>query len=121
VIEDRSTKRGAARRDSGTPPRAAADNRRSALQTAWFGLMALGGLGFGLIAEHRPFGDGVFAHPLIVFFIVAGAGLLLLRLLLMRPVPEVISDRALLAGCLIGLGTFLIGNFAAVYGLAMLR
>jgi hypothetical protein len=94
---------------------------RSLLQTAWFAAMAMGGLGFGLIAEHRPFGDGVFAHPLIVFFIVAGAGLLLLRLLLMRPVPEVISDRALLAGCLIGLGTFLIGNFAAVYGLAMLR
>ncbi len=82
--------------------------------TWWFSLMALGGLGFGLVAERRPFGDGVLAHPLVAFFILVGIGLLGLRVALRRPVPEVIAERMLLVGCVVGLAGFLIGNFAAV-------
>jgi hypothetical protein len=76
--------------------------------------MALGGLVFGLAAERRPFGDGIFAHPLVAFFIVVGLGLLALRVALARPVPAVIPERMLLVGCVVGLAGFLIGNFAAV-------
>jgi drug/metabolite transporter (DMT)-like permease len=83
----------------------------------WFGAMALGGLAFGLIAERRPFGDDVFAHPLVAFFILAGAALIALRMALARPVPEVIPERALLLGCFLGLGMFLVGNWVGVHAL----
>jgi hypothetical protein len=76
--------------------------------------MALGGLGFGLYAERRPFGGDVFAHPLIVFFVSVGAGLLLLRAGLRRPVPEILPERVLMQGCAVGVATYLIGNFVAV-------
>jgi hypothetical protein len=76
--------------------------------------MALGGLAFGLYAERRPFGDDVFAHPLIVFFVVVGAALLLLRAALRRPVPEILPERVLLQGCAVGVGAYLVGNFLAV-------
>jgi hypothetical protein len=36
----------------------------------------------------------------------------------MRPVPEVIPDRALLLGCAVGLALFLAGNFVATRWLA---
>src|SRR5262245_26341612 len=77
----------------------------------WFGLMALGGLAFGLYAERRPFGDDFLLHPLAVFFAIVGAGLLVLRAALRRPVPEIISERMLLVGCVLGAATFLAGNF----------
>ena len=83
--------------------------------TWWFGIMALGGLAFGLYAERRPFGDDVFAHPLIVFFVIAGAGLLLLRAVLRRPVPEILPERVLLQGCAIGVVTYLAGNWVATH------
>jgi len=79
--------------------------------TWWFGLMVLGGVAFGLFADRRPFGDDVLAHPLSVFFIVVGVGLLALRMIAARPVPELIPDRMLLFGCFAGLAAFLIGNF----------
>src|SRR5437867_1469760 len=85
------------------------------VQRIWLGLMALGGLGFGLIAERRPFGGDVFAHPLVVFFIVAGVTLLGLRVALQRPVPEVISERSLLLGCFAGAVAFLLGNWFGVH------
>jgi|SRR5215510_5590862 len=47
------------------------------LQASWYGLMVARGLGFGLIGERRPFGQD--AHPLVVYFAVAAAGLLVLR------------------------------------------
>ena len=50
----------------------------------------------------------------LVFFVVVAAGLLGLRVVLRRPVPEIISDRLLLVGCLVGLAAFLIGNWLAV-------
>ena len=78
--------------------------------TWWFGLMSAAGAAFGAFAEDRPFGDDVLAHPLIVFFVVVAAGLLVLRVVRRRPVPDIISDRLLLFGCLVGLAAFLIGN-----------
>ncbi len=87
--------------------------------TWWFGLMSAAGVGFGAFSENRPFGDDVLAHPLIVFFVVVAAGLLVLRVVRRRPVPEIISDRLLLIGCLVGLAAFLIGNWFAVHLVAL--
>jgi hypothetical protein len=86
----------------------------------WFGVMASAGLAFGLIADRRPFGTDMFAHPLFVFFFVVGAGLLVLRAVLRRPVPEVIPDRMLFVGCLLGIILFLIGNWLGTRLLAPL-
>ena len=77
--------------------------------------MAAGGLGFGLFGERRPFGDGVLFHPLVMFFVTVGIALLALRIVLARPVPEVISDRALMIGCAFGAAAFLAGNFLSIH------
>lgn len=74
-----------------------------------------GGLGFGLIGERRPFGNDMLAHPLVVYFVVVAVGLLVLRIALARPVPEVIPERVLLAGCLSGAAAFLVGNFISAH------
>jgi hypothetical protein len=84
----------------------------------WYGLMAAGGLAFGLIGERRPFGGDVLAHPMVIFFTIAAAGLLVLRILLKRPVPELIPERTLLTGCLLGAAGFLAGNWIGVHLLA---
>jgi hypothetical protein len=84
----------------------------------WYGAMALAGLGFGFVAEGRPFGDDVLAHPLVVYFIVSGIALLVLRVALARPVTDLIPERVLVIGCFIGLALFLVGNFLAVRLLA---
>ena len=89
------------------------------LLTWWFGLMALGGVGFGLYAEVRPFGNGVLANPLVVFFAFVAAGLLTLRFLHARPVPELISSRYLAIGIVIGIICFFIGNWFGVNLLKM--
>jgi hypothetical protein len=81
----------------------------------WRTVMIAGGLAFGLVAERRPFGEDVFAHPLVVFAGTAGLGLLVLRLVLQRPVPEVIPERALVIGFLLGAGAFLAGNWLGVH------
>jgi hypothetical protein len=86
---------------------------RPVASVSWYGAMGLVGFGFGLLADRRPFGQDLFVHPLVLFAILAGLSLLALRVLLARPVPEVISDRALLAGCAVGLTLFLVGNFVA--------
>jgi ABC-type microcin C transport system permease subunit YejB len=88
--------------------------RSGIYENSWYGAMALAGFGFGLLADRRPFGGGLLAHPLVMFFILAGLGLLALRIVLARPVPQVISDRALAIGCVLGLAMFLAGNFVAV-------
>lgn len=77
--------------------------------------MSVGGLAFGAYSERRPFGADVLAHPLVVFFAVVGAGLLVLRFAIRRPVPEVISERRLLVGCAVGLLAFLVGNWLATH------
>jgi hypothetical protein len=82
-------------------------------RVVWYGLMAVSGFGFGLLAERRPFGEGILVHPLVVFFALTGLGLLAVRTALARPVPEVIPDRTLMLGCVLGLATFLAGNFVA--------
>ncbi len=55
----------------------------------------------------------------MLFVTVAVLGLLALRVIARRPVPEIISDRALMYGCCAGLAAFLIGNFLAVHLLAI--
>jgi hypothetical protein len=81
----------------------------------WFALMSAAGALFGAFAEQRPFGDDVLAHPAIILFIVVGIGLLVLRFAMRRPVPEIIPDRLLVFGCIVGLAAFLIGNWLAVH------
>src|SRR5262245_25846541 len=103
-----------AKRFSPPPPpeRAPASQR---VLTWWFGLMVIGGLGFGLLADRRPFGTDVLAHPLIVFFVAVGVGLIALRVVMTRPVPEIIPERMLVYGCFAGLAAFLIGNGVAAH------
>ena len=85
----------------------------------WHGLMVAGGFAFGLVAERRPFGEDVMAHPLVVFGAAAGIGLLILRLVLARPVPELIPERVLVIGFVLGLAAFLAGNWLGVHVLAV--
>jgi hypothetical protein len=89
-------------------------------QAWWYGLMAAGGLGFGLIGDRRPLGSDVLAHPLVMFFIVVAAGLIVLRIARARPVPELIPERALVVGCLLGGAVFLVGNWIATHIVARL-
>jgi len=84
------------------------------VQPWWCGLMVAGGLGFGLLGDKRPFGTDVLAHPLVVFFVVVAATLLALRVALARPVPELIPERTLIVGCVIGVAAFLGGNWVAI-------
>jgi hypothetical protein len=87
--------------------------------TWWFGLMALGGLGFGLYADKRPFGDDVLAHPFVLYFVVVGLALLALRFALAHPVPDVLPERVLLLGCFVGVAAFLSGNWVAIHLLGL--
>jgi hypothetical protein len=84
----------------------------------WRALMVAGGIAFGLIGDRRPFGDSFIAHPLVVFAGVVAAALLILRMVLARPVPDVIPERALIIGFLLGLAGFLIGNWLSVHVIA---
>jgi len=77
-------------------------------------MMSVAGVAFGATAKDRPFGDDVLAHPLVVMFVLVGVALLVIRFVLRRPVPEIIPDRLLLVGCVVGLVAFLIGNWLAV-------
>ncbi len=81
----------------------------------WFAAMSGVGVVFGAFAEQRPFGDDVLAHPVVVLFLVVGVGLLGLRFAVGRPVQEIIPDRLLVFGCIVGLAAFLIGNWLAVH------
>jgi hypothetical protein len=90
-------------------------SRRSRAQTWWYGLMAAGGLGFGLFGDRRPLGTDVLAHPFVLFFIAVAVALLGMRVASARPVPELIPERALLIGCLLGGALFLVGNWTAAH------
>ena len=85
----------------------------SRAQLWWYGLMASGGLLFGLSGDNRPFGTSVLAHPLVIFFAVVAAALMILRVARRRPVPELIPERALVIGCFVGGAAFLAGNWIA--------
>jgi hypothetical protein len=88
--------------------------------TWWFALMSLAGLLLGSLVEQRSFGGGVLVHPLMVFAVAAGIGLLILRVVLRRPGSEFISNRRLIIACAVGLVAFLIGNWFGTH-LAALR
>jgi hypothetical protein len=83
----------------------------------WYGAMLIGGLAFGLLGERRPLGNDILAHPVVLFFMATVIGLLVLRGVLARPVPEIIPERTLLFGCFAGLAAFLAGNWIAAYAL----
>lgn len=82
-------------------------------QVWWYAAMAAGGFLFGLAGDRRPFGNDVLAHPLVLFFAAVAVTLIVLRIVRARPVPELISERALLVGCLLGAAAFLVGNWVA--------
>jgi hypothetical protein len=84
----------------------------------WRILMIAGGFAFGLFADRRPFGDTVLGHPIVLFAAVAGMGLLVLRFVIGRPVPDVIPERALTVGFFLGIAAFLVGNWIAVFLIA---
>jgi hypothetical protein len=84
------------------------------LLTAWFGLVAIGGVAFGLFAHEQPFGRGGLAHPLVVFFAAILAGLLILRFLSTRPLAELISRWYVGAGIGIGVVCFYLGNWFGI-------
>lgn len=79
----------------------------------WIGLVALAGLGFGLAFERRPLGDHALTHPLILFGIACGAGLLALRVVARRPVPEILPERVILIGFAFGVAMYVTGIFLA--------
>jgi hypothetical protein len=91
---------------------------RGSLLLQWRLAMIAGGFLFGLYADRRPFGESFLAHPIVVYAAIAGLGLLILRVTLGRPVPEVIPERAIVVGFLLGIAAFLVGNFAGVHLLA---
>jgi hypothetical protein len=84
------------------------------LLTWWFGVMAIGGVGFGIYADEHPFGRGALAHPLVVFAAAVLAGLLTLRFLNERPLLRLISARSLAAGAVIGVACFALGRWFGV-------
>ncbi len=80
----------------------------------WLGGMALGGMVFGMYAAQRPFGDGLIKHPLFIFSVLGVVALLILRFAGDRPL---VSDRALIAGVVVGAGAYLLGVW---FGVALL-
>ena len=78
-------------------------------------LMIAGGFAFGVFADRRPFGETVLGHPIVLFCAIAGIGLLMLRVVRARPVPEIIPERALVIGFLLGIAAFLAGNWIGVH------
>lgn len=84
----------------------------------WYALMIAGGFAFGLIGERRPFGQDMLAHPLVVFYALAAVGLLILRVATVRPVPDLIPERALIAGCFLGGAAYLAGNWFGAHVMA---
>ena len=90
-------------------------DRSERLIAGWYGVVAILGLAFGLLGERRPFGEDMLAHPLIIYCLAVAVGLLVLRFVSGRPVPEIIPERALARGCALGLAMFLVGNFVAAH------
>lgn len=90
-------------------------NRSGRLLGYWYGAVCIVGLGFGLLGERRPFGQSILAHPFIAYAFVLAAGLLVIRVVRQRPVPELIPERALGLGCAAGVALFLAGNFIAAH------
>jgi hypothetical protein len=98
----------------GPPPIAVSPH----ILTWWFAAMAIGGVGFGLVADKRPFGPGIVAYPLVVFFACVAAILLTLRFIYAKPLREVISIPSLVAGFVIAAVCFAIGDW---FGVSLMR
>jgi hypothetical protein len=96
-------------------PRPSSTAPRESTSAWWYAVVGAGGFVFGTLGERRPFGNDVLAHPLVVFFILIGVGLLILRVAARRPVPEILAERTLLLGCFLGAAAFLVGNWAAAH------
>jgi hypothetical protein len=77
----------------------------------WLGGMALGGMVFGMYAAQRPFGDGLIKHPAFIFAVLGVVALLILRFAGDRPL---VSDRALVAGVVVGVGCYFLGVWFGV-------
>ena len=77
----------------------------------WLGGMALGGMVFGMYAAQRPFGDGIIRHPLFYFCVLGLLAVLILRFAGDRPL---VSDRALVAGVVVGAAAYLLGIWFGV-------
>jgi hypothetical protein len=90
-------------------------DRRGRLSGYWYGAVCTAGLGFGMMGERRPFGQDILAHPFIVYAFVMAAALLAVRIVLRRPVPELISERVLALGGAAGIALFLAGNFIVAH------
>jgi hypothetical protein len=90
-------------------------SRSKRLIVSWYVVIAIVGLSFGLLGERRPFGEDVLAHPLIIYGLAVAGGLLVLRFVSGRPVPEIIPEHALGRGGALGLAMFLVGNFVAAH------
>ncbi|MBX9773367.1 MAG: hypothetical protein K2Y71_03050 [Xanthobacteraceae bacterium] len=94
---------------------------RGPLLLQWRLATIAGGFLFGLFADRRPLGESFLAHPIVVYAGIAGLGLLVLRLALRRPVPEVIPERAIVVGFALGIAAFLVGNYRRASYLAALK
>jgi hypothetical protein len=92
---------------------------RSTAVLWWRVLMIAGGFAFGLFADWRPFGETFFGQPVVVFAALSGVGLLVLRVVLRRPVPEVIPERAMVVGFFLGIAAFLAGNWIGLHLIAL--
>lgn len=88
-------------------------NKPGLLSRLWPYLCAIIGFGFGLIGDARPFGRDILAHPAIVMGVVIGLILIAARLLLKRPIPEVMSDMVMKFGFAVAIFTYLAGTFLA--------
>jgi hypothetical protein len=84
----------------------------------WFLFAAAAGIGFGLVGDRRPFGEGMLFTPAAMLLVVLGTALLALRFALARPVPDVIPGRPLGYGIALAYALFLIANFIAAHVLA---
>jgi hypothetical protein len=89
--------------------------RAKHLTVYWYGAVAIAGLGFGLLGERRPFGEDILAHPVVIYFLAIAVGLLAVRVIWRRPVPEIIPESTLIRGCAAGIALFLVGNFIAAH------
>jgi hypothetical protein len=86
--------------------------------TWWFSLMSVGGLALGLFGGDHPLGKGVLGHPLVIFFALVAAGLMMLGFLYGR-LLKVISATSLVVGFVIAIACYVIGVWFGVSLAAM--
>jgi hypothetical protein len=107
MSDDLRTRSARPERPDGPPPLPVSPH----LLTWWFGLMAAGGIAFGVYADGHPSDSGLLSHPLVAFAAAVLAGLMTLRFLHARPLAELISARCLAAGAAIAVACFFLGEW----------